>query len=169
MMSLNNVAQTCGSSRHSMPSSGISVPGHEDAEIRPPGLARVLLITRHSMKVRCMLSAERERSRGELQVFTLGIRSRTGDRQPTDNKLDSDHSQSVARVRQLGCQDEWNDQTHTMTPCDVRWFGRPLSDSSDMRWTAAQIVAVFAVCSVQLGANRCLAHAVHYSHGERSG
>ena len=51
----------------------------------------------------------------------------------------------------------------TQTPCDVRWFGRPLSDSSDMRWTAAEIVAVFPVCSVQLGASRCLAHAVPFS------
>jgi rubrerythrin len=31
-----------------------------------------------------------------------------------------------------------------------------------MRWTAAEIDAVFAVCSVQLGASRCLAHAVPY-------
>ena len=48
-------------------------------------------------------------------------------------------------------------------PCDVRWFGRPLSDSSDMCWTAAEIVAVLAVCSVQLSSSRCLAHAVPFS------
>jgi len=52
---------------------------------------------------------------------------------------------------------------------DVRWSGRPtsdssdmLSDSSDMRWTAAEIVAVFPVCSVLLGSSRCVAHVVPY-------
>jgi hypothetical protein len=36
------------------------------------------------------------------------------------------------------------------TPWDVRWFGRPLSDSSDMRWTAAESswFSLFVPCNL---------------------
>jgi len=52
-----------------------------------------------------MLSAEQERSRGELQLFTLGIQSRTGDaNRQTTNPMGAFPGWRC--VRQFGSHDE---------------------------------------------------------------
>ena len=86
-MSLNNVLRPWDASR--LPCHQAEWhPRHEDAEIGPPVSHECFSQLGRPTLVRCRLRAEKDRSREQLQVFTLGIPITDRSRQLTDNKLD---------------------------------------------------------------------------------